>query len=209
MTLVMFLAVTANTAKFLHRNETVNDIEFDINHCLVRNQSQPQPISLIDIITLYGYSLVPYIFATILCLVPSTFVEWVALAAATGLSLLLIIRNITGPLVRNVQADGGGAAGRGEKLVGSFLMLVVGCHIVLFFVMKFLFYRHRGGGVVPGSDVDDDGAVDYSSGAADNSSGAVDYSTDAAENSSGAEDGGIDNYYAAGEDDDGDGVRWF
>lgn len=65
---------------------------------------------------------------------------------------------------------------RGEKVVASFLMLVVGCHIVLFFVLKMMFYRHhagKGGTVVDGGDGDvgDDSADGGSDAGHDNGGG--------------------------------------
>jgi len=190
MTLVMFVSVTANTSKFLHRDETVNDIEFDINHlfnsfaillsyafllptilyalitCILpTNANRAKPFTLVDLVALYGYSLVPYLIASLLCLIPSSFIEWVVLGAATGMSLLLILRNIAGPLIRYVHQStqgqpyesGGNAL---EKLVGSFLMVLIGFHVVLFLIMKFTFYYHRGGGTGNMDNLDDDGMAD-------------------------------------------------
>jgi len=125
------------------------------------------------------------------------------LGAATGMSLLLILRNIAAPLIRYVNASGQGqpyeAGGNNlEKLVGSFLMILMGFHVLLFFIMKFMFYHHRGGGVsADGTVLDDDGMATDDGGV-----GAVD-------------DGGGDDVdtglYDDGmaTDDDGGGGRWF
>jgi len=164
MTLSWFLAVTANTSKFLHQNESLSDVEFDVTHLfhsfavilvftfilptilyiiiryLVQNRSQLQPFVLVDLISLYGYSLVPYLFATVLCVLPMPLFDWVVLLLATFWSMLLVLRNLAAPLLSSTQDENGV---KKEKLVGSFLMIVVGSHTVLCLVLKFMFYRHR------------------------------------------------------------------
>jgi len=117
------------------------------------------------------------------------------------MSLLLILRNIAAPLIRYVNASTQGqpyeAGGNGlEKLVGSFLMVLMGFHVVLFLIMKFTFYYHRGGGVQADSTVVDDDGMAVDDGGAD---AAVDDVGD---------DGGSEEYDSAEMDDDGGG-RWF
>lgn len=85
-----------------------------------------------ELISLYGYSLVPYIPITILCLLPSVILEWIFLLSASILSLLFVLRNLGGAVVRTSRAWG-----------GPIMMAVMGCHIVFYFVLKWTFYRHR------------------------------------------------------------------
>lgn len=110
--------------------------------------------TLVELISIYGYSLVPYIPATILCLVPSIMLEWVILIAATILSLLLVLRNIMGSIFMQEQ----------RSKAASVSLLLCFCHVVLCFIFKFKFYHHRYHGSNDGSHSrrigdDDDGIV--------------------------------------------------
>jgi len=54
---------------------------------------------LVTFMCIYGYSLVAFIPATILCLVPSELVSWLAFMAACGISCLFLIRNIAPTII--------------------------------------------------------------------------------------------------------------
>lgn len=58
----------------------------------------PIPLNLVTAVSIYGYSLLAYIPATLLCLIPSEFVSWISFLAATIVSSLVLIRNI-GPVI--------------------------------------------------------------------------------------------------------------
>lgn len=152
MTLVFFLAVTSNTSKYLH-TDTMEDFEYDIGHLtwafsvltfytfalpallFVVMKFINVEMSLVELICIYGYSLVPHIPTTILCLVPSVFFEWMFLFFATIMSLTLVARNVAGPIMRT-------SAQKGSPIV----MFIVACHAVFFFVLKLSFYRHHSSG---------------------------------------------------------------
>ena len=149
MTLVFFLAVTSNTSKYLH-TDSMEEFEYDRGHLtrafsvltfytfalpallFVMMRFISVEISLGELVCIYGYSLVPFVPTTILCLVPSVFFEWMFLIFATVMSLMLVARNIAGPVMRKSAQWG-----------GPIVMCIIGCHFVFYLVLKILFYRHR------------------------------------------------------------------
>jgi len=59
--------------------------------------------SLISLVCLYGYSLLSFIPATALCIVPYAFTEWIAFLVAFGISSLFLIRNLAPTMVQNAK----------------------------------------------------------------------------------------------------------
>ena len=90
-----------------------------------------QALLLVDWICLYGYSMVPYFPATLLCIIPFQPVIFVVLALATAMSVLLVIRNSASALL--------GADAQANK-AGPLLLAILAGHVVLFFILKFGFY---------------------------------------------------------------------
>lgn len=143
------LQVTSNTAKYL-KTDSISDVEYDISHLthalsilsvytfvipfalFLVFKAINVPLTFMDLVSLYGYSLVPYIPMTIMCLVPSLILEWIFLLCASVLSLLLILRNVIGPVVRTSMAWSGPIS------IG-----IMGCHFIFTVVLKYTFYRHR------------------------------------------------------------------
>lgn len=168
MTLVFFLAVTGNTSKFLKTD--AEDVQYDIGHltkaffivafytfalpsamcvmlqCIhanVSSSSAATTIGWVEMICIYGYSLVPFVPATVLCLVPFVFLEWLVLLVATGMSLLLILRNVMTPIMRDGASSLSSSSS--SQWSAAIFMCIVVCHFVFFLVIKFVFYRHRFG----------------------------------------------------------------
>lgn len=157
MTLIFFIGVTANLHGYVHRNE-VDEFDYDINHllhaasilvsfsfglptilwmtttcCMSMNALQ-----LVEWICLYGYSLVPYLPAVVLSVIPVSIIAWVTLAAATTVSCLLVIRNVAPVLMGSDTGNGGvGGPAKGPPIV----LAMLGCHVVFFLVLKFTFYH--------------------------------------------------------------------
>lgn len=166
MTLMFFLAVTSNTSKYLH-TDSMKDFEYDIGHLtralttltiytfilptmlFVMMRCINVEFSLVELICIYGYSLVPFIPTTILCLVPSVYFELMFLVFATIMSLLLVVRNIAGPVVRKSAQWG-----------GPIVMCILACHFVFYWVLKLVFYRHRFHGKKNGGKNSDGGGND-------------------------------------------------
>lgn len=80
----------------------------------------------------YGYSMTPYLLAVLIAWVPITILEWLVLAMATFASVLLILRNLSTPLLSQDAANQAKAA--------PILMSILGVHVVFLLVMKYLFY---------------------------------------------------------------------
>mmetsp|Transcript_14967 Transcript_14967/g.22420 ORF Transcript_14967/g.22420 Transcript_14967/m.22420 type:complete len:322 (+) Transcript_14967:117-1082(+) len=167
MTLVLFLAATSNTSKYLH-TDAIEEFEYDISHLVHAftvllfytfglpfliymmlqcvgvsgvpsasvnsndNVNPIPPLSLIDYVCIYGYSLVPYLPMTVLCLVPSVMLEWMFLLTATGMSLLLVLRNLVGPIMR-----------QNSQWLGPVTMFLISCHFIFCLVLKFTFYHRK------------------------------------------------------------------
>ena len=150
-TMVFFLAVTSNMHGYLHRDD-VSEFESDINHLV---HAMPViysytflipvalflvlrcvaiPFNLMELICLYGYSLVPYAPTLLLCLIPVNFLEWIVLLAATCVSCLFILRNVSTPIL---------SSDVGLTKAPALVMFVVACHLVFVLVLKFAFFHHR------------------------------------------------------------------
>ena len=95
-------------------------------------------VSVVDLICVYGYSLVPYIPTTWICVAPVSWLQWLSLCVSTVISGMLVLRNVTGPILES--AGGGGGVGQGKS--GGLIMAVIGCHFIFFLVMKLAFYHH-------------------------------------------------------------------
>eukprot|EP00563_Minutocellus_polymorphus_P004280 CAMPEP_0181036922 /NCGR_PEP_ID=MMETSP1070-20121207/9126_1 /TAXON_ID=265543 /ORGANISM="Minutocellus polymorphus, Strain NH13" /LENGTH=381 /DNA_ID=CAMNT_0023114603 /DNA_START=38 /DNA_END=1183 /DNA_ORIENTATION=- len=150
-TMVFFLAVTSNMHGYLHRDD-VSEFESDINHLVhampvlysyafllpvtlfLVLRCMAIPFNLMELICLYGYSLVPYAPTLLLCLIPVNFLEWIVLLAATCLSCLFILRNVSTPIL---------SSDVGLSKAPALVMFVVACHLIFVLVLKFAFFHHR------------------------------------------------------------------
>ena len=111
---------------------------------IVIGSSSNNNLGLVELICLYGYSLVPYLPVTWLCVVPYNWVQWFVLGVATMLSGMLVLRNVVGSII-NSSSGGGGGGGMGgfQGKGGGLIMCVIGFHFVFFLVMKLAFYHHH------------------------------------------------------------------
>ena len=103
-------------------------------------------LGLADLICIYGYSLVPYLPVTWICIAPYNWVQWSVLGIATLLSGMLVLRNVVGSIIlasnsRRGGADLGGGGMQGKS--GGMIMCLVGCHLVFYFVLKLAVYHHH------------------------------------------------------------------
>jgi len=162
MTLIFFIGVTANLHGYAHRNE-VEEFDYDINHLLHASSilfsfafglpvilwltttccmSMPA-LHLVEWLCLYGYSLVPYMPAVVLSVIPFSIVAWITLGVATGASCLLVIRNVAPVLIAYGGSSQGGVGGQAKG--PPIILVILGCHIVFLLVLKFRFYHFTGG----------------------------------------------------------------
>ena len=145
------MKVTSNMHGYLHRDD-VAEFEADISHLVhampvlysftfliplalflvLRCVAIPFP--LVDLVCLYGYSLIPYAPTLLLCLIPVNFLEWIFLLAATCISCLLILRNVATPIL---------SSDVGMNKAPALVMFVVACHLIFLLVLKFAFFHHR------------------------------------------------------------------
>jgi hypothetical protein len=89
-------------------------------------------VSLALWICCYGYSMVPYQMAALLAWIPWEIVEWFVLASATAASALLVVRNLSTPLMQQDSSTHTKAA--------PLIMAMMGAHVCFLFVLKFTFY---------------------------------------------------------------------
>lgn len=151
ISLFIFLQATANWSEAFHSNE-FDDFEYDINHLLhawsflttfvfgvptvfwlcCRCMSI-EALTLAEWICYYGYSMVPFLPASVLCIIPVSFFEWVFLLAATGASGLLILRNVSTPLL---------ASDPSAQKAPPLILAILVAHFIFYFAMAITFYHH-------------------------------------------------------------------
>jgi len=108
---------------------------------LVGSGNGSSSLGLVELICLYGYSLVPYLPVAWFCIIPYSWVQWLLLSVSTVLSGMLVLRNVAGSIISS--SGGGGMVGGLQGKGGGMIMCVVGFHFVFFLVMKIAFYHHH------------------------------------------------------------------
>jgi hypothetical protein len=92
----------------------------------------------------YGYAQVPYVLATcVVWIFPwgSALWAWLVLALATTASALLIVRNLSTPLLAyETGAAANAAAPHHQSLVAPILLALLVAHFIYFCVLKIVFY---------------------------------------------------------------------
>jgi hypothetical protein len=89
-------------------------------------------VPLVLWICCYGYSMVPFQVAALLAWIPWEIIEWLVLAVATACSGLLVVRNLSTPLMQQDSSTHTKAA--------PLIMAMMGAHVCFLFVLKFTFY---------------------------------------------------------------------
>ena len=142
--------LTSNLSAYL-RADNMDEFEYDVGHLiramsvcfgfafgaptlwwLVTQCMGMQALMLVDWICLYGYSMVAYLPATILCLIPWHPWMWICLTVATAMSGLLVVRNVAAPLL---------AADSTANKAGPILLAVIASHLIFLLVLKIVFYE--------------------------------------------------------------------
>jgi len=83
-------------------------------------------------VCVYGYSMTPYLLAALVAWVPISIIEWLFLALATAMSALLVIRNLSTPLLAQ--------DGIQQAKAAPILMSILAMHGIFLLVLKFAFY---------------------------------------------------------------------
>lgn len=150
-TLVFFVAVTSNMSAYLHAEEK-SSFEYDVSHlfhAMILLYSYTfvlpviyyflfnclnVPMTFMDLLCLYGYSLVPYCITSLFCVIPDNALVWFLLICSTTISLIFVLRNVVGAVMQ------GGNTRQG--ISGPILCSVIGCHVVFLLILKLGFYHH-------------------------------------------------------------------
>lgn len=156
MTLMFVLGVTANLSDYLHhkrRNNPDEEFEYDINHLLhamwivfgytfavptifwLTCQCLGMPgIPWAMWVCCYGYSATAILLGALTAWwLPYELWHWIVLAAAAAASGLLILRNLSAPLL---SQDVGGHHAK----AGPVLLALLGAHVIYLLVLKITFY---------------------------------------------------------------------
>lgn len=144
--------VTANWSASLRYKKDVLEFEYDINH-LIRASSfftafafgvptvfwlctrcmSMTGLTWAEWVCYYGYSMVPYIPASIVCIVPLNLVMWLVLSVASGVSVLLVLRNASTPLL---------ASDPGHQKAPALILAMLVAHFCFFVAVAVTFYHH-------------------------------------------------------------------
>lgn len=147
-TLVFFLAVTSNLHLYFHTTD--DNFEADIFHLIhstwilftyafllpallfVTFRCLAIQLPLMELVCLYGYSLIPYYPASLLCLVPAAWFEWIVLLVATAVSGLLVLRNVAGPILSSDST---------QQKAGPLIICVMVFHVIFLLTLKLTFFH--------------------------------------------------------------------
>jgi len=155
MTLMFVLGITANLSDYLHHKRRSNpdeEFEYDINHLLhalwiVFTYSFAVPtvfwltcqcLGMSGIpwamwVCCYGYSMTSVLLGALVAWwLPYELWHWIVLAVAAAASGLLIVRNLSTPLLAQDAANHAKAA--------PVLLAILGAHVIYLLVLKITFY---------------------------------------------------------------------
>lgn len=90
------------------------------------------PMGLVELTCTYGYSLTNFILASILCALPSSVLAWLSLAAAVGISLAMLWRELSPLIQEHAPAD--------KRLF--LLGIMVAGHVLYALLLKLFFFHH-------------------------------------------------------------------
>lgn len=159
MTLIFLFASTSNISSYMHHRQKMKQVEeleafeYDINHLMRAGSVVATMVGLVPTvlcltcqcmgmsgipwvlwICIYGYSMVPFMVASFVAWIPVEFFEWIFLGLACAASLLLVVRNLSTPLMGQ-DADAQGAK------ASPIILAILGCHVIFTLVVKVTFYK--------------------------------------------------------------------
>jgi hypothetical protein len=112
-----------------------------------------QEVSLVELVCLYGYSILPFLLACLVCAIPSDVVAWLAVVLALAASSVFLIRNLWHRL--GVGASGGylppmtvGAdqalelapGDKDRRATAALIAGLLGLHLCFAIVLKLMFF---------------------------------------------------------------------
>eukprot|EP01083_Nonionella_stella_P239197 837450_1 len=87
---------------------------------------------LVELVSLYGYSLMPFIISCILCIAPWNLFNWVVVLTAMASSVLFLTKNIYRPL-----------SDAKKSKPGVYLLVIIGgCQFILALALKLYFFKY-------------------------------------------------------------------
>ena len=98
-------------------------------------------MGFVELFSLYGYALVPYIPATLLCFIPIHALIWTLLITGTLVSAIFVLRNVIGPIMSAEIHRRGMNAAETTAVAAPLLGTVVGAHFIFLLIIKLGFYH--------------------------------------------------------------------
>ena len=93
-----------------------------------------------ELTCLYGYSLLPYLAATVICVIPVHALIWSALLLAAFVSSVFILRNVVGPIMA-AEIHRRGTTTQNTAIAAPLLGTVLGANVIFLLVLKLGFYH--------------------------------------------------------------------
>lgn len=157
LTLIFTLSISSNLFKYF--NGSYDDFDYKIHHLVsgtlvVFGVSMVMPLilflaftclsvnmSFTELFAIYGYSLVSYIPASLLCMVPIHIFIWAVLVTATFISVMFVLRNVVGPIMSAEIHRRGSNAAETTAIAAPLLGTVIGAHVIFLLTIKLGFYH--------------------------------------------------------------------
>lgn len=97
------------------------------------------PKGLVEVISIYGYSLFVFIPTSVICVFPFEWLRWTSIICSFVLSSTFIIRNLGNlVIIRNPQRN------RSTKTKGYVLLgIILFCHLMIAILMKVYFFEYE------------------------------------------------------------------
>ena len=99
-------------------------------------------VSLVKVVSLYGYALSSFIVASFLCIIPASWLQWIVVLLAMGLSGSVLFQNLRGLLFANIGLDveAQGESGPKRSMTAA-LMTAMLLHFVFALLLKLFFFQ--------------------------------------------------------------------
>ncbi|GAM26248.1 hypothetical protein SAMD00019534_094230, partial [Acytostelium subglobosum LB1] len=151
ITLVLFIAVTANLNEYFHTNHKTWEVDFHrlvysaisiIGYALIIPlilwgvfKWMKLGVRLLEMMCIYGYSLFIFIPASILCIIPIGIVQWIVIGVSAVVSGAFLVTNIFTPL-----------KGDATKRALIICAVVAALHLGLALLLKLYFFANNTSG---------------------------------------------------------------
>mmetsp|Transcript_9875 Transcript_9875/g.15013 ORF Transcript_9875/g.15013 Transcript_9875/m.15013 type:complete len:296 (-) Transcript_9875:128-1015(-) len=114
-------------ATFLYTETTMVPI---LLYIVLRSYSESK--GMIELLSLYGYSLMPFVVACVLCVAPWNLFDWIAVLLAMSTSIKFLIKNIYQTLPEDKRSKPGVYV----------LVIIFGCQAILTLALKCYFFKY-------------------------------------------------------------------